>query len=152
MSDTKEFAEGVKHALDYLSELFEGVEDTDIYREYMQDELELRRKEKVNNLEKDMDYSLNDVALRGWVTTIGVEREYAGGETAVQFRIAITRAEGGVDTIDIEAWSAETKRVALKLQDGDWVEINGSIRRRFWKSGSGLASRWQVVPSRIDWI
>lgn len=152
MSDTKEFAEGVKHALDYLSELFEGVEDTDIYKEYMEDELELRRKEKVNNLDKDMDYSLNDVALRGWVTTIGVERELPSGETAVQFRIAITRAEGGVDTIDIEAWSAETKRVALKLQDGDWVEINGSIRRRFWKASSGIASRWQVVPSRIDWI
>ena len=152
MSENEQFAEGVRHALEYLGDLFEGVEDTDIYKEYMQDEIENQRLEKVGKQDRDMDYSLNDVALRGWVTTIGVERELPSGETAVQFRIAITRAEGGVDTIDIEAWSPETQRVALKLQDGDWVEINGSIRRRFWKASSGLASRWQVVTSRIDWI
>lgn len=152
MSDTKEFAEGVKHALDYLSALFEGIEDTDIYKMYMEEELALRRKEKISNLKTGEDYSLNDVVLRGWVSTIATQRELPNGDLVSQFRIAITRPEGGVDTIDLEARSPETQRVALKLQDGDWVEINGSIRRRFWKSGSGLASRWQVVTSRIDWI
>lgn len=152
MSENEQFAEGVRHALEYLGDLFEGVEDTDIYKEYMEDELENQRLEKLSLQNKDMDYSLNDVALRGWVTTAPVKHELPSGDLITKFRIAITRPEGGVDTIDLEAWSPETQRVALKLQDGDWIEINGSIRRRFWKSGSGLASRWQVVTSRIDWI
>ena len=98
---------------------------------------------------EEVDYSLNDVALRGWVTTIATERELPSGDLVVQFRIAITRPEGGVDTIDLESWSAKTRRSALTLKDGEWVEIAGSIRRRFWKSQAGLASRWQVVTTEI---
>ena len=97
----------------------------------------------------EVDYSLNDVALRGWVTTVASERELPSGDLVVQFRIAITRPEGGVDTIDLESWSAKTRRTASSLKDGEWVEISGSIRRRFWKSGGALASRWQVVTSEI---
>lgn len=98
---------------------------------------------------EEVDYSLNDVALRGWVTTIASERELPSGDLVVQFRIAISRPEGGVDTIDLESWSAKTRRTASSLKDGEWVEISGSIRRRFWKSGGALASRWQVVTSEI---
>jgi len=103
-------------------------------------------------VEDEVDYSLNDVALRGWVTTVATERELPSGDLVAQFRIAITRPEGGVDTIDLESWSAKTRRTALSLKDGEWVEINGSIRRRFWKSGQGLASRWQVVTNEIKRI
>jgi single-strand DNA-binding protein len=103
-------------------------------------------------LEEEVDYSLNDVALRGWVTTTATERELPGGDLVAQFRIAITRPEGGVDTIDLESWSAKTRRTAVSLKDGEWVEIAGSIRRRFWKSGAGLASRWQVVTAEIKRI
>lgn len=92
---------------------------------------------------------MNDVALRGWVTTIASERELPSGDLVVQFRIAITRPEGGVDTIDLESWSAKTRRTASSLKDGEWVEISGSIRRRFWRSGGALASRWQVVTTEI---
>ena len=100
-------------------------------------------------VEDEVDYSLNDVALRGWVTTVATERELPSGDLVAQFRIAITRPEGGVDTIDLESWSAKTRRTALSLKDGEWVEIQGAIRRRFWKSGDGLASRWQVVTNDI---
>ena len=98
---------------------------------------------------EEVDYSLNDVALRGWVTTIASERELPSGDLVVQFRTAIKRPEGGVDPIDLESWSAKTRRTASSLKDGEWVEISGSIRRRFWKSGAGLASRWQVVTTEI---
>ena len=103
-------------------------------------------------LEEEVDYSLNDVALRGWVTTVATERELPSGDLVVQFRIAITRPEGGVDTIDLESWSAKTRRTALSLKDGEWVEISGSIRSRFWKNGQGLESRWQVATNEIKRI
>ena len=60
-------------------------------------------------VEDEVDYSLNDVALRGWVTTVATERELPSGDLVAQFRIAITRPEGGVDTIDLESWSAKTQ-------------------------------------------
>ena len=107
---------------------------------------------KSTEIEEEIDYSLNDVALRGWVTTVAAERELPSGDVVVQFRIAITRPEGGVDTIDLESWSAKTRRSALSLKDGEWVEIQGAIRRRFWKSGQGLASRWQVITNEIKRI
>lgn len=98
---------------------------------------------------EEIDYSLNDVMLRGWVTTIATERKLPSGDLVVQFRIAISRPEGGVDTIDLEAWSAKNRRSALSLKDGEWVEIEGSIRRRFWKAGANLASRWTVNTAEI---
>ena len=107
---------------------------------------------KSNEIEEEIDYSLNDVALRGWVTTVATERELPSGDVVVQFRIAITRPEGGVDTIDLESWSAKTRRSALSLKDGECVEIQGAIRRRCWKSGQGLASRWQVITNEIKRI
>ena len=36
---------------------------------------------------EESDYSLNEVALRGWVTTIATERELPSGDAVVQFRI-----------------------------------------------------------------
>ena len=108
-----------------------------------------KQAKKSNEIEEEIDYSLNDVALRGWVTTVATERELPSGDVVVQFRIAITRPEGGVDTIDLESWSAKTRSSALSLRDGEWVEIQGAIRRRFWKSGQGLASRWQVITNEI---
>jgi len=34
MSESKDFREGVLYALEYLTDLFEGVEDTDLAKEY----------------------------------------------------------------------------------------------------------------------
>ena len=42
-------------------------------------------------VEDEVDYSLNDVALRGWVTTVAAQRELPSGDLVAQFRIAITR-------------------------------------------------------------
>ena len=101
-------------------------------------------------INEQVDYSLNEVKLVGWVTTIATDRELPSGDLVTSFRIAITRPEGGVDTIDLEAWSAPMRKKASLLKDGEWVEVTGSIRRRFWKSGSGLASRWNVITKTIE--
>ena len=101
-------------------------------------------------IEKELDYSLNDLMLRGRVSAQAVEKELPSGDKVVEFRLIVTRLErGGVDTLDIAAWSSKMRRSALTLKEGEWIEISGSIHRRFWSGPTGVASRWQVEAAEI---
>lgn len=100
--------------------------------------------------ESEIDYSLNDCLLRGRVSALAVERELPSGDKVVEFRLIINRENReGVDTLDIAAWSSKSRRSALSLKAGEWVEIAGSVHRRFWQSPAGLASRWQIESVSI---
>ena len=93
----------------------------------------------------ELDRSLNDLLLRGRVSAAAVEKELPSGDKVVEFRLIVTRLDReGVDTLDIASWSAKSRRTALALKPGQWIEVCGSIHRRFWQSPGGLASRWQV--------
>jgi single-strand DNA-binding protein len=105
-------------------------------------------KEKIEY--EDPDYSLNDVLLRGRVSDTAVEKTLPSGDKVVEFRLIVSRLElSGVDTLDIAAWSAKSRRSASTLKPDEWIEVSGAIHRRFWKSPSGLASRWQVEAAEI---
>ena len=98
----------------------------------------------------ELDYSLNDLMLRGRVSAQAVEKELPSGDKVVEFRLIVSRLErGGVDTLDIAAWSSKMRRSALTLKEGEWIEISGSIHRRFWSGPAGVASRWQVEAAEI---
>jgi single-strand DNA-binding protein len=101
----------------------------------------------------DVDCSLNEVLLRGRVSGVPTEKELPSGDHVVEFRIVVPRkSRDGVDTLDIAAWTAKTRRTGLALKGEEWVEISGSVRRRFWQAPSGLASRWQIEASTISRI
>ena len=103
--------------------------------------------------EFEEDYSLNDVLLRGRVSREAVEKELPSGDRVVEFRLIVSREkQPGVDTLDIGSWSAKSRRTALSLAPDEWVEISGSIHRRFWSGPGGLASRWQVEAVEITRI
>jgi single-strand DNA-binding protein len=103
--------------------------------------------------EVEQDYSLNDVLLRGRVSREAIEKELPSGDKVVEFRLIISREKlSGVDTLDIGAWSAKVRRSALTLKADEWIEISGSIHRRFWSAPTGLASRWQVEAAEISRI
>lgn len=102
---------------------------------------------------EEPDYSFNDVMLRGRVSDVAVEKKLPSGDKVVEFRLIVSRLElSGVDTLDIAAWSAKSRRSALSLKADEWIEISGSIHRRFWKAPTGLASRWQVEAAEISRI
>jgi single-strand DNA-binding protein len=106
---------------------------------------------KIADVEED--YSLNDVLLRGRVSQEAVEKVLPSGDKVVEFRLIVSRdKQAGVDTLDIGSWSAKSRRTALSLLPDEWVEISGSIHRRFWSSPTGLASRWQVEAAEISRI
>ncbi len=99
------------------------------------------------------DYSLNDVLLRGRVSKVAIERQLPSGDKVVEFRLIVSRdKQPGVDTLDIASWSAKSRCTALSLTPDEWVEITGSIHRRFWSAPTGLASRWQVEALEISRI
>ena len=96
----------------------------------------------------------NEVQLVGRVTSLAVEKLLPSGDRVVEFRVVIGREKSRgskkeVDALDIAAWSSKTRRAALSLKVDTWVEIKGSVRRRFWRAPTGLASRWQVEASEV---
>ena len=111
------------------------------------------KKKRIERVEDKEDYSLNDVVLRGRVSREAVEKELPSGDKVVEFRLIVTRDKAtGVDTLDIGAWSSKARRTALTLKAEEWVEVSGSIHRRFWSAPTGLASRWQVEAVEISRI
>jgi single-strand DNA-binding protein len=111
-----------------------------------------KKKNPVGEVEEE-DYSLNDLLLRGRVSAEAVEKELPSGDKVVEFRLIISRdRRDGVDTLDIGAWSAKSRRIAMTLEPDEWIEVSGAVHRRFWRGASGLASRWQVEAAEISRI
>ena len=108
-------------------------------------------------IDNSSDY-LNQVALVGRLSGEAKEKVLPSGSKVVEFRLVIEREKDRsgskqlVDTIDIATWSAAGRKSALKLDENAWISVNGAIRRRFWQSPTGLASRWQVEASEIKSI
>jgi single-stranded DNA-binding protein len=93
---------------------------------------------------------LNKVNLVGRISEPAKEKTLPSGDVLVEFRLIIERDDReGVDTLDIATWPAQLKKRALKLEEDQWVGIKGVLRRRFWKTPSGVASRWQVEAREI---
>jgi len=97
---------------------------------------------------------VNEVRLVGRVTSPAVEKELPSGDKVVEFRVVIGRGKirngkKEVDSLDIAAWSAKARKAALAVKIDTWVEVKGSVRRRFWRAPTGLASRWQVEASKV---
>jgi single-strand DNA-binding protein len=54
-----------------------------------------------------------------------------------------------VDTIDVSCWTSVTRRAGLRLTAGDAVEVEGALRRRFYRAGPTVQSRYDVVATRV---
>ena len=108
---------------------------------------------KLSSVATEEDFSLNDLLLRGRVSADAIEKLLPSGDKVVEFRLIVTRDKrDGVDTLDIAAWSAKSRRTALSLAADEWIEISGAVHRRFWRGAGGLASRWQVQAVEISRI
>ena len=102
---------------------------------------------------------VNEVIVGGRVSGSPEERELPSGDTVVQLRLVVPRsgsrsgaAAGGatVDTIDIACWTKVLQRKAVRLRPGDLVIVRGALRRRFWRSPAGPASRYEVEAMLLD--
>src|SRR5450759_1466310 len=102
---------------------------------------------------------VNEVIMSGRISGSPEERELPSGDTVVQLRLVVPRSgsrvrtgRGGatVDTIDVSCWTKTLQRKAVRLKPGDLVTIRGALRRRFWRSPGGPASRYDVEATGLD--
>ena len=99
------------------------------------------------------DLSKNSVFLIGRVSGDAEEKELPSGDKVVEFRLVVARDNrDGYDTFDIAVWKSMLRKRALSLDEEEWLEVKGVLRRRFWRQGPGVASRWQVEGRELNRI
>lgn len=94
--------------------------------------------------------AVNAVELRGRVSGDPDPKVLPSGDEVVTMRLVVPRPTGGpVDTIDLACWSPATRRSAARLSDGDHVHVTGALRRRFFRTPAGAASRYEVEVTKV---
>lgn len=97
----------------------------------------------------------NEVVLIGRVSAPAEERELPSGDVIATWRLVVDRPPPGrgctvgkrsalVDTLDCVVWTPKLRRVVRGFAAGDVVAVEGALRRRFWRAGSGAASRYEI--------
>ncbi|MDQ6851500.1 MAG: single-stranded DNA-binding protein [Actinomycetota bacterium] len=74
------------------------------------------------------------------------------GDELCDFRLTVPRPPGErakIDSIDCASTNARVRRSLAASAPGDLLEVTGSLHRRFWRSASGLASRYEVDVKRV---
>jgi single-strand DNA-binding protein len=98
------------------------------------------------------DLAINEVRLVGRVSRAPEERVLPSGDVIWTFRVVVPRpAAAGrrpVDALECAAWSARARRSVASWRPDDVVEVTGSVRRRFFRTAGGAASRVEVEVSR----
>ncbi|CAG7573417.1 single-strand DNA-binding protein [Barrientosiimonas humi] len=99
---------------------------------------------------------LNEVRLVGRVSGEPAERVLPSGDPIVTLRVVVRRKASTarrnaapVDTIDVACFSATTRRRAAALTADTVVEVEGSLRRRFFRTAQGAASRYEVEAASV---
>jgi len=93
---------------------------------------------------------LNECHFEGRLSAAAEEHTFPSGDVVVMFRLIVPRAdESRVDTIDCRVDPARLRRRALALQPGAELTVEGALHRRFWRSPSGPASRYEVQVTQL---
>jgi single-strand DNA-binding protein len=100
----------------------------------------------------------NEVLLVGRLSAPPEERSLPSGDVLVSFRVVVDRppirrrsAPGRtttVDALECVVWTGPLRRAALGWRPGDVLELEGALRRRFWRVPTGASSRYEVEVSR----
>lgn len=94
----------------------------------------------------------NEVRLAGRVTSGPEQRVLPSGDVIVTFRMSMARqptpmsrrSRQPADWVDCVAFGARSRRTVASWQAGDRVVVEGALRRRFYRSGDGAATRLEV--------
>jgi single-strand DNA-binding protein len=94
----------------------------------------------------------NSVALRGRVSSAPLERELPSGDVILTFRLVLARdrtpltarSRQGSDWVDCVTWGGRVRRSVATWRVGDVVELEGALRRRFFRVDARTSTRVEV--------
>ncbi|HET8719072.1 MAG TPA: single-stranded DNA-binding protein [Nocardioidaceae bacterium] len=94
----------------------------------------------------------NCVTLRGRVSAEPVSRELPSGDQIVSVRVVLARERTAMtrgsrqpsDWVECVAWASRARRSVASWRPGDTVEIEGALRRRYYRAGGVPTTRVEV--------
>lgn len=94
----------------------------------------------------------NVVALVGRLTAAPGERTLPSGDVIATFRLSVPRGDTPMsrgskqttDWVDCVTFAARCRRSVATWQVGDEVSVEGTLRRRFYRTPSGASTRLEV--------
>lgn len=117
---------------------------------------------------KDELASVNEIHLVGRLGATSQERTLPSGDAVLTFHVVVDRATtgrprgrpksgrgsgsattDGVDALACAAWSARARRTVRGLEPGAWVEVDGTLRRRFRRGAAPPVSFYEVEVARV---
>jgi len=93
--------------------------------------------------------AVNEVRLVGRLSRDPELRVLPSGDQMWTFRVVVPRSPGGrtkqsVDVLDCAVWGGRVRASVASWTADDVVEVAGPLRKRFFSSGGGPASRVEV--------
>lgn len=96
--------------------------------------------------------STNTVRLVGRISRPAQERTLPSGDQVSGFRVVVPRVaktgRPGSDSLACSAWTARARSAAARWQVGDWVELDGAVRSRFYRGAAGPTSIVEIEVRR----
>jgi single-strand DNA-binding protein len=97
----------------------------------------------------------NRIDLVGRVTAEPARRELSAGRRLVTWRLAMTRraeeqrAGAEVDAVNCVSFDPRVHAGVRGWTIGDVVQVQGALRRRFWRTSAGTASFFEVEAEEV---
>ncbi|GAB2763536.1 hypothetical protein GCM10027020_14700 [Nocardioides salsibiostraticola] len=98
--------------------------------------------------------AINEVRLLGRVSLDPEERILPSGDRLWTFRLVVARSEDetrtsrtSVDALECAVWGGRPRRSVASWRGGDIVEVEGALRRRFFRHAGGTSSRVEIEVS-----
>lgn len=105
----------------------------------------------------DRSWVVNEVRIVGRASGDPERRTLPSGDEVVLLRVVVPRPGGGADTLPVSVGPAPRRgrpgvgqvgrrllATAERTTPGTRVEVRGELRRRWWATGAGRASRIEV--------
>ncbi len=104
-----------------------------------------KRERKANKIGRrrqvEREHVTSALVPRNRVQIIGVVASATQSREGVLSRKIEIPIPGARETLDIECEKPEFFPLFRAFKVGDWISLEGAIRKRFWRSGASIASR-----------
>jgi single-strand DNA-binding protein len=105
--------------------------------------------------EMDQSHCENSVTLVGRLGATVSERELPSGDKVTSFSVVVDRpprdrrGKSTVDSVPCQTFSASIGARVLNWEPGEWIQVTGALRRRFWRTAASAQSLLEVQATSV---